>query len=51
MGKKTCCLVLTEENSKLTWSSFRSVLLTRPCRGVNSSAASQLYHVMVYYTS
>ena len=51
MGNKTFCLVITEENSKITWSRLRSVLLTGHCRGVNSSTASQVCHVMVYYTN
>ena len=45
---RTCCLVITEENSKSFWSYLRLILLTRQFGGVNSSKASQVCHIMVY---
>ena len=43
---KTCCLVITQENS--FWCNLRSILVTRQFGGANSSKASQVCHIMVY---
>ena len=48
---RICSLVVTEENSKITWSVLCSVLLTPNLKGVNFSKSSQVGQIMVYDTN
>ena len=41
-------MVITGKNSKSFWSTLQLILLTRHFRGVNSSKASQMCHIIVY---
>ena len=45
---RTCCFVITEENSKSFWSNLLLTLLNCQLGGVNSSKASQVCHIKVY---
>ena len=45
---KTCCLVMTEENSKSFWSNLRLIFeLTLQVGGVNASKACEVCHIKV----
>ena len=45
---RTCCLVITEENSKSLSSNLRFILLARQFGAVNTSKPSQMCHIMVH---